>query len=417
MNSIKKIKIPAELSKLARAFPIDLYIVGGYVRNQLIGIEQGDIDLCSSLTIDKLSKIAEECGFEVKQKNKALGTAKLIYKDKTYDYATFRKEEYSDNKSHKPVNIEFIDSIEEDSKRRDFTINSIYYNINKQTMVDYHNGYYDLRHSIIRAIGSAEEVMQNDGERILRMIRLAGELNFKIEKNTFNYAYKNVANLYGISVDRIVGELAKILNCDKRYEHRAKKSAFIKALKLINKMGIWKCFGLEFEKVNYNMVKKVKKRYLGLIIDIVDTAKPASVSYFVSKLLKNVTLSQKKLAQIINIISGYYDALNRKSNKQYFFKYFDNFEAIYDLISQKNKFLAQKYQFFYKYIISYHLVIKQSDLMVSAKDLKAKFPSLPQKMYKEVLDSVLSDVFDGKYPNKKEAILKEISSRMTITKN
>ena len=54
--------------------------------------------------------------------------------------------------------------------------------------------------------------------------------------------------------------------------------------------------------------------------------------------------------------------------------------------------------------------------MVSAKDLKAKFPSLPAKMYDEVLDGVLSDVFDGKYPNEKESILKEIAGRMTLKK-
>lgn len=417
MNSIKKIKIPTELLKLARVFPVDLYVVGGYVRNQLLGIDEGDVDLCSSLTVDKLSKVAEECGFSVKNKNKALGTAKLVFDDKTYDYATFRREKYGDDKSHKPCEVEFIQDIEEDSKRRDFTINAIYYNINKETMCDFYNGYYDLRKGIVRAIDSAEAVMQNDGERILRMVRVAGELGFKIDKNTLAAAYKNIDNIHGISADRISLELRKILYCDKRYEVKTRKFTLSDCLKLMNKMSIWKCFGLDFERVNYNMVKKVKERFLGLYIDMIDTVNPASVSYFLGKLLKHVSLSQKQLMQTINIISGYYDALNRKSNKQYFFKYFDNFEFIYDLLLSKSKMIAQKYQFFYKYIISYHLVIKQKDLKITTRDLKSRYPSLPPKMYNDVLNEILSDVFDGKYPNEREIILEELENKMTIKKN
>jgi len=417
MNGVRRIKIPTELSQLARVFPVDLYIVGGYIRNQMLGIEQGDIDLCSSLSVDKLSKVAEECGFVIKHKNKAIGTAKLVYNDKVYDYATFRKEQYGDDKGHKPCEVEFIESPQEDAKRRDFTINAIYYNINKQSILDYFNGYYDLRRGIVRAIGNAEEVMANDGERILRMIRIAGELNFKIEKNTYNAAYKNVGNLYTLNSERLTDELHKIIYSDKKYQQKPRKSSFLNSLKHLNKFGVWKCLGLENEKINFNMIKKVEERVFGLLIDMVDTEKPASVSYFVTKILKHSAISYKRMDQVINIISGYYDALNKKSNKQYFFKYFDNFEQIFELLNEKSKSLALKYQFFYKYIISYHLVIKQSDLNISAKDLKEHFPSLPQKLYKEVFDSVLSDVFDGKYPNDRDAILNEIHNKMTITKN
>lgn len=416
MNSVKRVKIPTELLKLARVFPVDLYIVGGYVRNQLLGIEEGDIDLCSSLNIDKLSQIAEKSGFSLKHKNKITGTAKLVFEGKTYDYATFRKEKYGEDKGHRPNEVEFIDDIEEDAKRRDFTINAIYYNINKEVLCDFFNGCNDIKKGIIRAIGEPDDVMQNDGERILRMIRIAGELGFKIDKATMISATKNAGNLYTISVDRLVGELGKILYCDKKYESRVKKSKFMYSLKLLNRMNLWKCFGYDLDRVNYNMVKRVKERFLGLYIDMIDTLNPASVSYFLSKLLKQSSLSQKKISQAINIISGYYDALNRKNNKQYFFKYFDNFEFIYDLLLAKSKNLAQKYQFFYKYIISYHLVIKQKDLKVNAKDLKTCFPSLPQKLYNEVLDDVLSDVFDGKYPNDKDAIMEEIGNKMTIRK-
>ena len=357
MNSIKKIKIPNELSLLARVFPVDLFIVGGYVRNKLLGIDDGDIDLCSSLTVDKLAGIATNCGFSVKYKNKALGTAKIEYDGKLYDYATFRKESYGEDKGHRPVDISFIEDIEEDAKRRDFSINAIYYNINKESVTDFYNGFFDLRKGVVKAVESPDYVMQNDGERILRMVRFAGELNFKIDKQTYLSGIRNIENLRGISFDRIVAEMLKILYCDKRYPQKAKKVALKQALKTLNKMEVWSRLGLESSKVNYNMVCKAKDRELGLIIDMIDTVNPASVSYFINKILKRTSISKKRSEQIVNIISGYYDALNKKNNKQYFFKYFDNFDYIFELLMNKSRNIALKYQFFYKYIISYHLVI------------------------------------------------------------
>ena len=417
MNSIKKIKIPNELSLLARAFPVDLFVVGGYVRNQLLGIDHGDVDLCSSLTVDKLGKIAEDCGFSIKYRNKALGTAKLEYNERVYDYATFRSETYGDDNGHRPCDIKFIDSIEDDAKRRDFSINAIYYNINKETLTDFYNGFYDIRRGIVKAVETPDFVMQSDGERILRMIRFAGEFNFKIDKMTYQAALRNVDNLKGISFDRIVNEIKRILYCDKKYPQRARKKTFVSALKTLNKMDIWSKLGLESSRVNYNMVKKTKKREFGLVIDMIDTVNPASVSYFINRILKRTSISKKRGEQIVNIISGYYDALNKKSNKQYFFKYFDNFDYIFELLMCKSKNIALKYQFFYKYIISYHLVIKTSDLKISNRDLKENFPSLPQKMYGDILTEVLSDVFDGKYENERNTILKELEAKFTLQKN
>lgn len=416
MNSIKRIKIPNELTKLARALPVDLYVVGGYVRNQLLGIDKGDIDLCSSISVDKIANYATECDFSVKYKNKTLGTAKLVYQDKVYDYAAFRKEEYDDSKSHKPSEINFVDDIAVDAKRRDFTINAIYYNINKQTLSDYYNGLIDLRKGVLRAVETPTFVMQNDGERVLRMIRLAGELNFKVEKNTLQAAQKNLTNLQGISADRRCEELLKIIYCDKKYTSRSKKKNFLAGLKILNRMEVWKYLGVDCDKVNYNMIKKVENRGLGLLIDLIDTTKPASVSYYIYKILRETSIPKKKRDQIVNIISGYYDALNRKSNKQYFFKYFDNFEDIFELLQFKSKNIAQKYQFFYKYIISYHLVVKVSDLNISAKDLRVRQPSLPEKQYEDVLKEILSEVFDGKIENNRTELLKELDSKFMLKK-
>ena len=78
---------------------------------------------------------------------------------------------------------------------------------------------------------------------------------------------------------------------------------------------------------------------------------------------------------------------------------------------KKSKILAQKYNFFYRYIISHKLVIKTSDLKITAKDLKKHFPSMPEKMYDSVLLEVLSDVFGGKCQNEQADLLKDIGKK------
>ena len=88
------------------------------------------------------------------------------------------------------------------------------------------------------------------------------------------------------------------------------------------------------------------------------------------------------------------------------------FEKIYDILACKSKTLAQKYNFFYKYIISHKIVVRIADLKVSNRDLAKNFPSLPQKSYKVILNMILSDIFEGKYNNDKTVILSEIEKKL-----
>lgn len=386
--------------KLARLVGGDFYLVGGYVRNSLLGKKCADEDLCSALTLTNLEKKLEGSEFSLKSKNKALGTCKIVCGEKSFDYATFRRETYA--KGHCPQSVEFVKDLHEDALRRDFTVNSIYYNINKDEIKDPFDGFSDLKNKKIRAIN--ENVLKDDGLRILRMIRLAGEYNFSIDKQTLLAAEKNISNIKDLSKTKVAEELAKL------FAKTSNKGA-VKAIKLYNKLGVWKQIDCGFSYVKPNMIAKCEDKALGFAIDVVDSVQPASVSYFLYNILSNAGFTKKRFATFINVVSGYYDALNHLKNKQYFFKYFDNFPEIYKLLLKKSKILAQKYNFFYRYIISHKLVIKTSDLKITAKDLKKHFPSMPEKMYDSVLLEVLSDVFDGKCQNEQADLLKDIGKK------
>lgn len=405
------IEVSENLGKLAKFFPENLYVVGGYVRNKLLGIEAGDVDLASSVDIEEVSKRLAGSDFSVKIKNLKCGSLLISKDDESYEYTFFRKEIYGENGSHNPVRVERTDDIMEDSKRRDFSVNSIYYNINKDEIMDFYHGIIDLKQKVLRCGMSAEEVLQVDGERILRMVRLAGELGFSIDKQTFKTAQKFVSNVEALSGARKYSEIEKILYCDKRYKQV--KTSLKKTLKLLNELGLWTSLGLKNRQVKYNMVYRVEDRFLGLLIDIVDTEKPECLEAFLEKLLQSqFALSNSLQVKLFDYLAGYYNALGGMANKEYFFKYYGDWAVIYNLLAGKSKRVKAKYNFFYKYIIEHGLVIQISDLKISENDIKNNFKNIDKRNYIKILNNLLSKVFDGKVQNEKEHLLAEIDKNL-----
>ena len=402
------IPVSANLIRLAKIFPTDLFVVGGYVRNSIMGIKGGDIDLASDVDVDEITDILKANGYKVKVKNSMYNSITIQKGAESYEFTSFRKDYYGENGKHCPVRVERTSNIAEDAKRRDFTINAIYYNIAKDEIVDFYQGVVDAKERILRCIGSPEEVLKNDGERILRMVRLVGELNLKIEKKTLKSAFLMGKNIADLSPSRRYGELEKIVYCDMRYKEI--KGDNTNALKLLNKLSVWQYFGLPIKKVKYKMVKRADDRMLGLLIDIVDTVKPECLETFLVEFLKNCGFSQGKAQKIFVYIAGYYSALEKMKNKEYFFRYFDDVNVIFPLLSKKSKHLTSKYMFFYKYIIRYGLTIRTSDLKVDREDIAKNFPKIDERSYDRILNDLLSKVFDGKLPNEREALLAEIDN-------
>lgn len=405
------IEVSENLRKLAKFFPENLYVVGGYVRNKLLGISSGDVDLASEVDIEEVSKRLKGSEFSTKVKNLKCGSLLITVGDEKYEYTAFRKDVYANDGSHTPIRVERTNDIAEDAKRRDFSINSIYYNINKDESVDFYHGIIDLKQRIIRCNTDPDEVLKSDGERILRMVRIAGELYFSIDRKTLESAIKYSSNLKDISGTRKYLEIEKILYCDKRYNIN-KKSLEV-ALKLLNVLGIWKYFGLKNSYVKYNMVFKVEDRFLGLLVDIVDTEKPDCLEAFLEKFLKEQFQLPSAIASKIFVhLAGYYNALLGMQNKEYFFKYFEDWASIYSLLGGKSKRVQSKYNFFYQYIIEHGLVIQISDLKINENDIKNNFKNIDKRNYNKILQNLLSKVFDGKLQNEKSQLLAEIEKNL-----
>jgi len=405
------IEVSKNLIELSKFFPENLYVVGGYVRNKLLKVACGDVDLASSVDIEEVSKRLEGSGFAVKVKNLKTGSLLISKGDEKYEYTFFRKEVYGDDGSHSPTRVERTDDILEDSKRRDFSVNSIYYNVNTDEIVDFYHGIIDLKQKVIRCSLPPEQVLNSDGERILRMVRIAGELGFSIDKNTFQTAIKFASNVADISGARRFAEIEKILYCDRRYS--LGKPSLKRTLKLLNELQIWKHLSLTNSFVKYNMVFKVEDRLLGLLIDIVDTEKPECLEAFLEGFLKSQFGFASSLSKkLFDYLAGYYNALGGMANKEYFFKYYEDWAVVFSLLGGKSKRVQGKYNFFYKYIIEHGLTIQISDLKISENDIKTHFKNIDKRNYNKILKNLLSKVFDGKVQNEKSHLLAEIEKNL-----
>lgn len=413
MEQFKEIQISDNLEKLANKLKskAELFIVGGYVRNSLLGIGGTDIDLCSKLTPDKLKSILKDTNFVVKDKNKKLGTVTISIGTEVFEHTTFRTEEYDASGKHSPVSICFVDDIRQDAKRRDFTVNCIYYSIVRKKIIDIYSGLYDLKKRRIKTIETPEFVFSKDGLRILRMVRIACELNFKIESETYKTAKNMSYYLKDISGARKQKELIQILNAGTKYSV-SKSTAHLRALEYFNSMNLWTSFYSTVSKIRLNMIKKSTNYMCALLIDMIDSINPDCVEYYLKYMLsgKGLDFTQKQQDYLINVVCGYFDALNRINNKKYFIKYYENFDEISKFIAKKNIFLYKKYNFFYKYISNYNIPIQVKDLKVNGDDIKKYNPKLPQKYYSQLLKELINKVFDGEIKNTKEDLIMEIKN-------
>ncbi len=185
----------------------EAYLVGGAPRNYLLSREINDYDIATSSLPDRTEEIFRD--YRTLDIGKKFGTILLIYKGYQVEITSFRREgAYVDGR--RPESVSFSKSLREDLARRDFTINALAYNP-RLGLVDYFKGLEDLEQGLIRTVGSPSERLAEDYLRILRAIRFAVELEFRIEGETFKYCRIYGASLKLISPERIRDELFKIL--------------------------------------------------------------------------------------------------------------------------------------------------------------------------------------------------------------
>ena len=183
------------------------YVVGGCVRDSLLGLTPHDWDLCTSALPQQVMELfgAQRCIPTGLQH----GTVTVKQSGALYEITTFRTEgTYTDGRH--PDEVHFVPDVREDLARRDLTINAMAYN-EKEGLVDPFGGQADLQSGIVRAVGVPRQRFTEDALRILRLYRFAARFGFAIDPPTAQAAQELCAHLDCVSVERIEEELAKLL--------------------------------------------------------------------------------------------------------------------------------------------------------------------------------------------------------------
>ncbi len=183
------------------------YIVGGCVRDSLMGNTPEDYDITTSALPNETEEIFSSA--KIIETGLKHGTITVILDSMPLEITTYRLESTYSDKRH-PDSVSFTKSLYEDVARRDFTMNSIAYN-QKNGIVDYFGGQEDIKRGIIRCVGDADKRFSEDALRMMRALRFSSVLGFEIEEDTKRAIFKNKELLENVSNERIAAELKKLL--------------------------------------------------------------------------------------------------------------------------------------------------------------------------------------------------------------
>ena len=208
INIEKKISSEVyDISKKLEKNNFSSYLVGGSIRDILLKNSVNDYDLATNATPEELKKIFPNAILF----GEKFGTIMLIISGKRIEITTLRAEsDYNDNRH--PTKVSFINDINEDLKRRDFTVNALAFDLINYKLIDIFDSKKDLKAKIIRSVGNPDERFKEDALRLLRAIRFSIKLDFTIEENTYNSIKKNSSLIEYISKERIRDEMVKIIS-------------------------------------------------------------------------------------------------------------------------------------------------------------------------------------------------------------
>ncbi|EQA46825.1 tRNA nucleotidyltransferase/poly(A) polymerase family protein [Leptospira broomii serovar Hurstbridge str. 5399] len=238
------------------------YLVGGSVRDLVLGKTPQEYDIAVSLLPEHIQKLFRR----VVPTGIKHGTVTVLIKDRSYELTTFRKdEEYKDGR--RPEHVSFGVSLSEDLKRRDFTMNALALDILNEELIDEHEGLKDISEKIIRTIGAAHSRFEEDGLRPVRAIRFVSQLGFTIHPETALAIQESKPITAKVSAERIHDEFLKILKANDPST----------SLSLLRKFGILELFYGKDLYENSNPVWEEKIKSISELAPVPDRLR---ISYF-----------------------------------------------------------------------------------------------------------------------------------------
>ena len=209
INALDEKPFLKEVSTSYQDAGFEIYLVGGAVRDGILGIETNDFDFTTNASPEDSLALLKKKGYKTTEIGKAFGTIETTIEKCSIHITTYREDTYGKD-SRKPE-VQTSNSLDTDLSRRDFTINALAYDINKNEIIDPYSGLKDLSEGIIRTPDSPDISFSDDPLRMLRACRFISTHGFTPNNDVFEAITKNLERIEIVSIERIRGELTKLL--------------------------------------------------------------------------------------------------------------------------------------------------------------------------------------------------------------
>ena len=445
-----KYNIPKEarsvLNRLKKA-GFEAYLVGGCVRDLIIKRETKDWDFTTNATPEQIMELFPDGFYDNK-----FGTVGIPIEETVYEITTFRSEYgYTDHRH--PDKIIWGETLEEDLKRRDFTINAMAYDDTK--VIDLFGGKNDLENKIVRAVGIANTRFQEDALRMMRAIRIATELGFTISEDTLIAIRDNASLLKNISMERIRDELIKIMASNYPTD----------GIKILRNVGLLalilpeleKCFGVEQKSPKRHHIHDVGTHLLlsleycksndpivRLATLLHDIGKPPTknltngiITFYnheiigasiVRNLANRLRLSKKDTIKLTKLVRYHQFTVDERQTDSALRRFIRNVgcENLEDILALRTgdrlgggaRETSWRLDLYKKRLIEVQKQpFKISDLKVDGHDVMKIYKIGPGPLVGAVLDMLFNDVTSGKLKNVRDILLKRIESLRRESKN
>ncbi|MCX7998218.1 MAG: hypothetical protein N3A69_04600 [Leptospiraceae bacterium] len=374
----------------------EVFVVGGAVRDLYMNKIPKEFDLATSLpplTVKSLFPKVIETGIKH-------GTVTILTKNGKYEVTTYRAEfGYSDFR--RPDKVEFRSNLEEDLKRRDFTMNALALNVKDLNLIDLHGGINDINHKLIRAIGNPIQRFTEDGLRPIRAIRFKTVLGFQIEENTYKAIYETRQIIQKIAVERFHDELYKILETPKPFVgirdliynkifslflsiRETNNSSILEELDFLKTKSVplklaylWKYF-LDSNQLPFSTAQKLCSE---LKLSREDTKHSLFWLEFLYE-LENLEFNDLNIKQILSKIKTF--------QPESFSKLVDDFLAVLRVRKTPERFEEIK-KIVYN-IIQSKTPLTLKDLAINGDFIAKNFPNIPKEEYGNLLKKCLQEV-------------------------
>lgn len=437
-------KIPQNIKDLVEKFTKadwQIYLVGGPVRDLLMGRTIKDWDFTTDAKPEDILKIFPEGFYDNK-----FGTVGVPIDNQVFEITTMRKEgNYTDFRH--PVEVSWTNKIEEDLARRDLTINAMALSLDGK-LVDPYQGQNDINKGLIKAVGDPNERFKEDALRLMRAIRIATELNFSIEENTWTAIKNNALLISQVAYDRIRVELFRILESDNAMEG-VKKLRETGILQIILPE-VEKAFGVSQEGPKHAREYDIGEhslltlhntptadplvKFAALIHDIgksdtVAVEESGNVTFYnhdvmggrlALEIARRFNLSKKQTDKLYRLVRWHLFTVDENQTDSAIRRFIKNIgvENIDDMLALRigdrlgggtQKAVSWRMEKFKERIDQVlHKPFSVTDLKVNGKDIMEVLQIPPSRKVGEVLDTLFQEVLEDSSKNNREYLLEKI---------